>query len=65
MLKKLAAFQVACVSPGHTHVYLSCLNVYNITQKFSAKNVYFNFHLTLLTKAVDNLDHKISIEISM
>ena len=57
MLKKLAAFQVACVSPGHTHVYLSCLNVYNITQKLCAKSVYGDFHLTLLTKAVDNLDH--------
>ena len=29
------------------------------------KNVYGNFHVTLWTKAADNLDHQVSIEISI
>ena len=35
------------------------------TIKFPAKNVYGNFHVTLWTKAADNLDHQVSIEISI
>ena len=29
------------------------------------KKVYGNFHVTLWTKAADNLDHQVSIEISI
>ena len=35
------------------------------TIKFPTKNVYGNFHVTLWTKAADNLDHQVSIEISI
>ena len=35
------------------------------TIKFPAKNVYGNFYVTLWTKAADNLDHQVFIEISI
>ena len=35
------------------------------TIKFPTKKVYGNFHVTLWTKAADNLDHQVSIEISI
>ena len=35
------------------------------TIKFPTKKVYGNFHVTLRTKAADNLDHQLSIEISI
>ena len=38
---------------------------YSLIQKFSAKKVYGNFHVTLWTKAAVNLDNQVSIEISM
>jgi len=38
---------------------------HSLIQKFSAKKVYGNFHVTHWTKAAVNLDHQVSIEISM
>ena len=35
------------------------------TIKFPTKKVYGNFHVTLRTKAADNLDHQLSIEIAI
>jgi len=65
LLKNLATFQVACVwrFPCNISVAWTCNIAYTI--KFPAKKVYGNFHVTLWTKAADNLDHQVSIEISI
>ena len=65
LLKNLTTFQVACVwrFPCNISVAWTCNMAYTI--KFPAKNVYGNFHVTLWTKAADNLDHQVSIEISI
>ena len=42
-------------------MYTPAAWTHSLIQKFSAKKVYGNFHVTLWTKA----DHQVSIEISM
>ena len=63
--KNLATFQVACVwrFPCIFSVTWTCNMAYTI--KFPTKKVYGNFHVTLWTKAADNLDHQVSTEISI
>ena len=48
-------------------MYTPAAWTHSLIQKFSAKKekVYGNFHVTLWTKAAVNLDHQVSIEISM
>lgn len=46
-------------------MYISAAWTHSLIYKFSAKNVYGNFHVIFWTKPAVNLDHQVSIEITI